>query len=127
MDKQLKIAIMVGIILVALSVSYYFVVVLPSENKAVREQQRQTETETEKQRTEGQMEAQRINKEEQRELALKNCLDNALATFKYRYYLKCRAEGQPDNCDLRSEYLTDLEKSYEQDKDQCIRRYQVAK
>ena len=45
MDKNIKIMIMIAITIITCSVSYYFVIFLPDQEKAIREQQAQAEKE----------------------------------------------------------------------------------
>jgi hypothetical protein len=125
MDKLLKNSIIIAIAVVAFSVFYYFVIFLPAEQKAFREQQLKIEAEKQVQ-----YEVAETRKREQQRTAryaLLACFDRAVETYSMDWKSNCKSRGLPDNCTLPLNLADSLGKDRDRRKDDCFRLYPVNK
>lgn len=103
MDNKLKIAIIIGILSISLSVAYHYVVYIPDRDaKQLLIEQRE-----------------KANKE----LDLQLCLDNANSQYLLDWNNYCKLENKPDDCNLLANHAESVEESRSEMKDNCFKQY----
>lgn len=79
LDKAVKVSIIVGVLIMALSIAYYLVIFMPQKEKARVEQQKQeqlAQLEKEKQQKEDKFRTECINEKKQAQIQYKQALDD---------------------------------------------------
>jgi mannitol-specific phosphotransferase system IIBC component len=136
MDKLLKISIMGAIAVVAFSVFYYFVIFLPGEQKAFRDQQLLIEREKQIQQlkveadNKAQQEIAEIRKNEQQRVTrslLFACIEDAGEAYGKEWTRNCKAKGLPDKCSLNKNVADAVDKHHEEMKEECFKLYPINK
>ncbi len=121
LDKAMKISIIAGALIVALSLAYYLVIFLPKKEATRIDQQKQDQEQQQ------QAKADAIKKVEDEKIAnrksLNLCLSMADISYSSFWDSECKGQGLRPDCTL-PEYNADrVEKSKKDDKDACFRRY----
>lgn len=125
MDKVLRNAITIGIIIITLSLAYYLVIFLPKKEAGKLEQQKQEQVFKE------QLEKERIEKENEikseNKIMLKECLENAQGDYIERWKKQCASDGEKIGTDgmcLLSDSSSDyVRKARTEDRDICFKKY----
>ena len=110
MDKPLRNAVIVGIIIVALSLGYYLVVFLPQKNAQEIEMKKQT------------MQLEAFNKQKQLD-NFKNCVSNSYLSKNSFWEKECLSLGRSSDCGLPKAKADNVNKGLEQDLLLCQRTY----
>lgn len=113
-DDYLKISIIAGVVVIALSVAYYFVIFTPSkEAQKIELQKAQISAEAEK--------------EQAKTISLRSCLYQADLSNTAYWNKICKTSGmdkREDDCALEM-HLADVAKSYlENEQEKCYKLYQ---
>lgn len=122
--KILAISASIFMVLVGLSVAYYFVLYIPQRDNAKQMQQ----LETEKVKSQAEQEANII-----RERKYEACLSDAETNFRGAWISKCEAnsieitkdEDGLDNCLMPSAMSDSLREQYNRTKDTCLEIYKT--
>lgn len=122
LDKVVKISIIVGTLIVALSIAYYLVIFLPQKEKTRVEQQKQDQqTEEQKENAE---KAEISKKENQNKLLLSACL--ADADDNYWNYMELNGTGKrtdKNGVNAYQRYWDAAEKIKKEETDTCFKKY----
>ena len=116
LDKAVKISIMAGALIVAVSISYYLVVFLPQKEQSILERQKQEHA---------------LENMEKKELEedLNNCLKKAKEDGKALWDSYCKITNSkkmdPNNvaCLLNSTYSEKVKKSVKENEDNCFKKF----
>ena len=103
LDKAVKLGLIVGALLVALSVAYYLVIFLPQKERIAQDRQDQQRS--------------------QNKVFLANCLDGAAKLHEQNWNEACASRGDGDRCGLPSNTSSRIDKSYESSKDDCFKKF----
>jgi hypothetical protein len=96
--------------LTSLSVSYYFVIFLPSQEKIKIEKAEQKESE-------------RKTKEDQRQLDLDQCLLNAEIDYIDHWNKNCKGRRLKNDCSLPLNLADSINKILKENKEDCFKKY----
>lgn len=100
-NKLVKLSIIFSVFIISLSIAFYFVIYLPSKDKA-RERQLQ----------------------ENREL-LDRCLNQKQERYEKAWANSCKELGKDNNCDLPTIISDGLDLMFRNDSEECYRRYPI--
>ncbi len=109
-NTTFRIAITVGIVLVSLSIFYYFVIFLPQKEETKMKQLKQEQEATQR--------AKYID-----EAFRDVCLEDADKGYLVNWNKECKSRGLKENCSLPLENADRLEVSRQQYKDECFKKY----
>lgn len=110
LNNLIKISIIVGIILTSLSISYYFIVFLPSQEKIKIEKAERKESE-------------RKFEEDKRQLDLDKCLLSAEEDHENLWNYNCKIRGLKNGCMLPLPLAETITKIRKEDKEDCFKKY----
>jgi hypothetical protein len=110
MDKNVKIALIFSLLLIAVSIFYYLVIFLPSKENAIQEQRVRNEEEKKKQA-------------EKQSESLENCLIGARIAGSQFWDNECQIKGLESDCQLPAYNADRVDKHIEQDQDLCYKRF----
>lgn len=114
MKNPVAVIIAIAVLIASLSIAYYFVVFLPSKEKAKQELELKK------------IQAEQDFKREQakdREMKISQCLDEAYISFSHDWDNTCELQGKEKECSLPSYISDNLNERYEKNKRECIERY----
>jgi hypothetical protein len=121
LDKAVKISIIIGALVVALSVAYYLVIFLPQKEKARVEQQKQEQQQAQQAKDDA------VRKDEKEKfdnkISLSSCLSRADISYSDNWNKNCKALGREIDCGLPAEQAADLDRSKKTEQDNCFKRY----
>ena len=125
MDKAVKISIMAGALIVALSVAYYLVVFLPRKETMRIEQQKKEQEAGDRQ------EKEKIKRENEAKLEnkakLDECLEKAREDYLERWKKQCASDrekiGTDGMCLLDDSSADFVRKTRTEDRDICFKKY----
>jgi predicted membrane protein len=106
MDKQMKTFIIVGILIVAFSVFYYYVIFLPRYQE--KERLRKVAIEL-------------SNREK-----LEICLNDTSNKIKEEWNKECKHFGRKDGCKLPASIIKSFDDYFNRSKEECYRLYPIA-
>lgn len=117
LDKFTKITLIFSVLLVASSVSYYFVIFLPEKEEAKLELQKDKLRAEEQEKTRLQLE-----KEENKE-KLETCLSSVQKIYEARWDESCYDLGLEGDCVLPFSLVDRWNKLRQQNRDDCYKKY----
>jgi len=100
-----------ALLIIALSIGYYFVIFFPQKEQEKINLQNQIQTETE-------------NKRNSDRISLGSCLEDAKKTYSANWNSLCKARGKEAQCSLDDSDLSRAEKTLTATKEECFRKYQ---
>ena len=110
LNNLIKISIIVGVMLTSLSITYYFVIFLSSQEKIKIEKAEKKEFE------------QKI-KEDQRQIDLDRCLLNAEIVYYELWNKNCKSRKLKDDCSLPLSLAESVNKTLKENKEDCFKQY----
>lgn len=130
----LGLVVCAALLIVALSAFYYFVLFLPEEHRFRLEMERQEKSAVQKHKEENQEREERRIEEEQstkqhNSELLEQCLSNASSNYTNRWNSACKeglghlGQEQKENCSLPEWMADDYIKDYNNEKEDCFRRF----
>lgn len=120
-DKTFKAIASVSLIVVTLSVAYYFVVFLPKKEQMRIEQQKQEQEAKDLKEEQAKEEAD--TKRMEAEDNLNSCLDDADTNYSTNWDNECAGKGEKKDCGLPSYKSERLDKTFQTDKENCFKQY----
>ncbi|OGI19666.1 MAG: hypothetical protein A3J06_03980 [Candidatus Moranbacteria bacterium RIFCSPLOWO2_02_FULL_48_19] len=121
LDKAVKISIIVGALIVALSVAYYLVIFLPQKEKVRVEQQKQEQQQVQQAKDDA---VKRDEKEKSdNKKSLTSCLFAADIGYTNNWDKACKKLGGGVNCGLPAEQADGLDRHKKNEQDNCFKRY----
>lgn len=117
MSNFFRAVLAISIILIALSISYYFVVFIPNKEKY------RLELEKQKIQAEQQKYTNGVKEKQSKIILLNKCLDDAHESLSKDWDAQCKVQGKQSECTLQSFVSDKLELRYKEIKEECFKKY----
>jgi hypothetical protein len=114
LNTLFKLAVIFGVLLVSVSISYYYIGFLPMEERAKNDMLRKQFLQ----------EQARENALKQNELYLNECLDEQYERYSNILGASCKNIGKPEGCELPPSITTTIERTHKEGEEGCYQRYQ---
>ena len=121
LDKAVKISIIAGALIVALSIAYYLVVFLPKKEKMILEQQKAVQQQEQQAKDDAVKQV-----DDAKAVSIKNlqdCLDKAGTNKNDEWNINCKIMKRDNDCPLPPATATFITDNYTKAKDTCLKEY----